>query len=107
MKPKSLLLLLILVGAPGCQKEPKTYTGAVTTTMCNGTSHIAGLTAADCVHKCIREGSGYALVVDTTIYKLDGNVSGLDAFAGSEASVFGTARGHTIHVRSVSGTANK
>jgi len=69
--------------------------------MC-GTQHFTGMTPAECVRKCIKDGSQYALVVGGKLYKLDGNIAGLDAYAGEKASVFGTAKGDTIHVSSVS-----
>ena len=106
MKFKNLPLVLVGLGlglgAVGCTSKPQTYTGIVTTTMCSGTNHFAGLTPAECVRKCIQGGSQYALLVGNTLYKLDGNTSGLDAYAGEKANIIGTARWHTIHVSSVS-----
>ena len=104
MSPKNLLLpvlLGLLLAAAGCTSKPQTYTGIVTTTMC-GTQHFPGITPAECVRKCIKDGSQYALAVGDKLYKLDGNSAGLDEYAGEKASVFGTAKGDTIHVVSVS-----
>jgi hypothetical protein len=104
MSSKNLFLLTIfglLLGVPRCTSKPQTYTGVVTTTMC-GTHHFSGLTPTACVRKCIQEGSQYALVVGDTLYKLDRNTAGLDAYAGERASVFGAARSDTIHVTLVS-----
>jgi hypothetical protein len=104
MNSKKLLvptMLALLLGAPGCSSKPQTYTGVVTTTMC-GANHFSGLSPAACVRKCIQGGAQYALALSDRVYKLDGNTSGLDAYAGEKASVFGTARSGTIHVTSVS-----
>ena len=104
MKKTTLLLTIMgvaLFAASGCASKPRTYTGVVTTTMC-GNVHFAGLTPADCVRKCIKDGSQYALMVGDTLYKLDGNIGGLDAYAAQTVSVFGPARRKTIHVTSVS-----
>ncbi len=64
------------------------------------TNQVSGLTPA--VRKCIQEGSPYALAVGEKLYKLEGNTTGLDAYAGEKANVFGTAGSATIHVTSVS-----
>ena len=84
-----------------CAGKPRTFTGTVTTTMCKD-NHFAGMTAADCVRKCVKNGSPYALLVGDKLYVLDGNTTGLDAFAGATANVTGTSRWNKIHVSSVS-----
>ncbi len=104
MNSKNLLLPVLLglfLAAAGCTSKPQTYTGIVTTAMC-GTNHFAGMKPADCVRQCIKNGSQYALAVGGKLYKLDGNTAALDEYAGERASVFGTAKGGTIHVSSVS-----
>ncbi len=104
MKKTTSLLTMIalaLVAAGGCASKPRTYTGVVTTMMC-GNVHFAGLTPADCVRKCVKDGSQYALMVGDTLYKLDGNVAGLDTYAAQTVRVFGSARRKTIHVTSIS-----
>ena len=103
MKAQNLLFLVLLgmVLAAGCTSKPQTYTGIVTTTMC-GTKHFPGMTPAECVRRCVKDGSQYALVVGDKLYKLDGNTAGLDEYAAGKVSVFGTAKGDIIHVSSVS-----
>jgi hypothetical protein len=60
------------------------------------------MSVADCVRVCRKEGSPYVLAVGDKSYKLDGEVTAIDAYAGTTASVFGKRRGGTIQVISVS-----
>jgi len=101
----ALLTLALLSLLSACTSKPRTFTGVVTTTMCKD-RHFAGMAAADCVRKCVKDGNPYALLVGDKLYTLDGDTAGLDAFAGATATVTGTSRGDKIHVSSVSGSKN-
>ena len=98
-------LLLASLSALAADK-PQTLTGTVTDAMC-GAKHTMEGTAAQCTRACVHEGSGYALVVGDKVYKLTGKTDDLDALAGEQATVTGTANGDSINVDSVAAAAAK
>jgi len=100
VKCSSLLTLATLLFFAGCTAKPQTYTGTLTTKMCAAGHHAAGMSVADCVHLCRKNGSAYALATSGKVYELKGDVAGLDNYAGTTVSVFGPRRGSTIEVTS-------
>jgi hypothetical protein len=106
--PKSVLLALVLLVSAGLATLPvhakgkqSTYTGTVSDAMC-GAHHIPGQEPAACTRACVKQGSMYALVVGSKVYKLKGgDATELDKLAGEKASVKGTLSGDTIEVASV------
>lgn len=86
--------------------KPQTFTGTVSDAMC-GAKHSMEGTAAQCTRACVKEGSGYALVVGDKVYKLSGKTDGLDALAGEQATVTGTVNGDNIEVASVTSPPTK
>jgi hypothetical protein len=56
--------------------------------------------AKQCTNGCARTG-GYALVVGTKVYKLEGKTDGLADLAAEKAKVTGTVSGTTMTVTSV------
>lgn len=96
----SLLSLATLTLGFGADK-PQTFTGTVSDAMC-GAKHTMPGNDAECTKACVKEGSGYALVVGNKVYKLTGKTDGLDALAGEQAKVTGTQDGDKINVESVS-----
>ncbi|HKT51329.1 MAG TPA: hypothetical protein VJV96_13570 [Candidatus Angelobacter sp.] len=87
-------------GAPGAEQ---TFNGVVSDTMC-GKQHMAkNESPAKCTRECVKSGSAdYALVVGDKMYKLDGDKSAIDKYAGEKATVKGTAKDDTITVSSIS-----
>ena len=96
----SLIILTALLFSLGCTAKPQTYTGTLTTKMCAAGHHAAGMSVADCVRVCRKEGSSYALATTGKVYELKGDVAGLDNYAGTTVSVFGPRRGSMIEVTS-------
>ena len=96
----SLIILTALLFFLGCTAKPQTYTGTLTTKMCAAGHHAAGMSVADCVRVCRKQGSPYALATAEKVYELRGEVGGLDQYAGINVSVFGPRRGKTIDVTS-------
>lgn len=96
----SLLSLATLAFGFAADK-PQTFTGTVSDAMC-GAKHTMAGSDAECTKACVKEGSGYALVVGDKVYKLTGKLDGLDALAGEQAKVTGTQDGDKINVESVS-----
>lgn len=86
--------------------KPQTLTGTVTDAMC-GAKHSMEGSAAQCTRSCVKEGSGYALVVGDKVYKLTGKIDDLDALAGEQATVTGTVNGDSIEVASVASPSAK
>lgn len=86
--------------------KPQTITGTVTDAMC-GAKHAMDGSPAQCTRSCVKEGSGYALVVGDKVYKLTGKTDGLDALAGDQATVTGTVSGDSIEVASVTSPSAK
>ena len=96
----SLIILTALLFSLGCTAKPQTYTGTLTTKMCAAGHHAAGMSVADCVRLCRKDGSAYALAASGKVYELKGDVASLDNYAGMTVSVFGPRRGSTIEVTS-------
>src|SRR5437763_5556392 len=96
VKLVSLLTLAAPLAFLGCTAKPQTYTGTLTTKMCAAGHHAAGMSVADCVRLCRKDGSAYALATSGKVYELKGDVAGLDNYAGTTVSVFGPRRGKTM-----------
>ena len=61
-----------------------------------------GVTRYSCTLECVHhEGADYVLVVDDSVWILDGHASDLDKFAGGRASVTGRVEGSRVAVESV------
>jgi hypothetical protein len=82
----------------------ETFTGKVSDTMC-GAKHHEGITPAECVRKCVKNGASYALVVGDKVYTLKtsnkATLNKLNKLAWENAKVTGTEEGQTITVKSV------
>jgi hypothetical protein len=94
----SLLIFTALAAMAGGKAQ--TFTGTVSDSMC-GAKHTMDGSPAECTRSCVKEGSSYALVVGDKVYRLTGKTDGLDALAGEQATVTGTANGDSIEVTSV------
>ena len=55
----------------------------------------------DCVRACIKDGSKYVLVADKTVYRLEGDTTQIDKFAGEKATVTGVLSGETLKVATI------
>jgi len=77
-----------------------TFTGVVTDEHC-GAKHAAATSAdQDCVAKCIKNGTGAALLADGKIYKIE-NQGAIKGHEGRKVTVSGTLKGDTLRVDSV------
>lgn len=99
-----LMAAILLAGVAGGFAAPaeQTFNGVVTDTMC-GKQHMAkNESPAKCTRECVKSGSAdYALMVGDKMYKLEGDKSAIDKYAGEKATVKGTAQGDTITVSSI------
>jgi hypothetical protein len=79
------------------------YEGMVTCSHC-GAKHSPKLdqSAANCVRRCVRMGSSFALIDGDRAYELEGDLTVLKTVAGQRARVTGFAHGNKIRVSSVS-----
>lgn len=76
-------------------------TGIVTDAMCGAEHMMSNTTAAACTRACVKQGSGYALVVGKKVYTLKGHEADLNKFAGEKVTVTGKTSGDAIAVDSV------
>ena len=81
--------------------ESSTLTGTVTDAMCGAQHMMSNTTAAKCTRECVKQGSGYALVVGSKVYTLKGHEADLNKFAGAKVTVTGKITNGTIAVESV------
>jgi hypothetical protein len=100
----SFATLVMAVAPAFAADKAQTFTGQVSDAMC-GAKHEMGGSAAQCTRDCVKNGSKYALIVDSKVYTLDGTdkkaQDELDKLAGENAKVTGTLSGTTIQVASV------
>jgi hypothetical protein len=79
----------------------KTLTGVVSDQACGAEHKMKNMSAADCARACAKK-AGWALVVGTKVYKLQGDDTDLDKYAAEKVTVKGTLTGDTMMVASVS-----
>lgn len=96
---KTTQLATVLALAAGLASAT-TLTGTVSDAMC-GAHHMMAGSARDCTLACVKDGSGYALVVSGHVFKLKGHEAELEKLAGARATVTGHRVGKTITVTSV------
>ncbi len=101
----SFLAAAVLLGAAALHGQAsgsqKTLTGVVSDSMC-GTSHMAkDMSSAECLRMCVKKGTKYALVVDKSVYTLEGHEAELDKYAAQKVSVTGSVKDQTLTVQSV------
>lgn len=98
-----IVLLSIAVMITMAAGKAQTFTGEISDSMC-GMKHMME-NKADCTRACISKGSNYALVVGDKVYTLHtSNKAALDelnALAGEQAKITGTADGDAIEVSKV------
>lgn len=98
-----IAVLAIAVMITVAASKAQTFTGEVSDSMC-GTKHMME-NKADCTRACVSKGSNYALVVGDKVYTLHTSdkaaLDQLNALAGEQAKVSGTADGDTIEVSKV------
>jgi hypothetical protein len=107
MKSK-LIAAIILAGVSagfGAAGGEQTFTGVVSDTMCGKQHMMKNESPAQCTRECVKSGQAdYALLVGDKMYKLKGDKSAIDKYAGEKATVKGTEKGDTITVSSISGS---
>ena len=81
--------------------------GIVSDSVCKGRHDRKAVTAFGCTRKCVQDGADYVLVVDNTVYILEGHRAELDKFAGGRATVKGHVTDHRVVVESVSKAQKK
>ena len=107
MRFRTLLLLgslmLVTVALVAQQTLPITVTGTISDTMCGAHHMMKNTSAAECTRVCVKKilgtkNSGYALVVGSKIYTLEGNaaqLTQLNKYAGQNVTIEGK-----VHVAS-------
>ncbi len=102
----ALIIGASLGAAPAFAASTQTLTGQISDSMCGAQHKEKGISPADCVRACVKQGAHYALVVGDKVYTLDtsddSTVSKLNTLAWEKAKVTGTVNGDTITVKSVS-----
>ena len=68
-------------------------TGLVSDATCKGMHFRKAVTPFSCTLKCVHDGADYALIVDDTVYILEGRRPELVKFAGSRATIRGQISG--------------
>ena len=101
VKIAAVVLTMSLVSIP-LLAETRTLTGIVSDSMCGATHMAKDKSPAECTRICAKGGSKYALVVDKTVYTLNGHEAELDKVAGAKATIKGNVSGETVTVQSVS-----
>lgn len=78
------------------------FSGMITDSYC-GARHDKNLnkTSTDCARFCVHNGAKYALVDGEKTYQLQGNVTGIQRFAGQRARITGQLNGDAISVASI------
>jgi hypothetical protein len=89
--------------APATQQ----LTGIVSDSVCKGRHDRKAVTPFGCTLKCVQDGADYVLVVDNTVYILEGDRAELDKFARGRATVKGHVTDHRMVVESVSKVQKK
>ena len=82
-------------------------TGLVSDANCKGMHFRKAETPFSCTLKCVQDGADYALVLDESVYILEGHRAELDRFAGSRATIRGQVNGNRIAVDSVTKAEKK
>ena len=89
-------------GAAGRSADGEsTLTGLVSDSRCKGQPPYHGATRSSCTWQCVAHGADYVLVVDDSVYTLNGHKDDLDKFAGGNATITGHVSGNSISVDSV------
>jgi hypothetical protein len=104
MRFNSLALVtagLMLTTSFAVAQATKTLAGTVSDAMCGKKHMMKGESAAQCTRDCIKEGSGYALIVGDTVYTLKGDKTAIDKFAGANVVVKGKLSGSTVTMESI------
>ncbi len=80
----------------------QTFAGMITDSYC-GARHDKNLnrTSTDCARFCVHNGAKYALIDGEKTYQLQGNVMGIQRFAGQRARITGQLNGDAISVASI------
>jgi hypothetical protein len=99
----ALMISGVAVVSAGAAGKAQSFTGEVSDAMC-GAKHMMADKAA-CTRACVQKGSKYALVSGDKVYTLEtsdkATLDKLNALAGENAKVTGTATGDTIAVTKV------
>ena len=69
--------------------------------MCGAHHMMKNATPAQCTRECVKQGSDFALVSGGKVYKLQGDKSEFDKFAGQNVTVKGKISGTEISVDSI------
>ena len=82
------------------QAKTQTLTGVMSDTTCGATRTMKNMTPAEYTRACAKR-SGYALVVGTNVYTLQGHEAELEKLAAETVTVKGAVSGKTVNVESV------
>jgi hypothetical protein len=102
LRISALFLSVVLSTVVVFAQSGQTLTGTVSDAMCGAHHMMQGATAAECTRACIKQGSDFALFSGGKVYRLNGDKSQFDRFAGQNVTVKGKVAGKTITVDSIS-----
>jgi hypothetical protein len=101
LRISALFLSVAISTVAASAQSSQTLTGTVSDAMCGAHHMIQGATAAQCTHKCVTQGSDFALVSGSQVYTLKGDKSQFDKLAGQKVTIKGKVNGTTITVDSI------
>lgn len=96
----SLTVLASLCAIPA-MAATTTLTGTISDSMCGAKHSMKGMSNADCVRGCVKEGAKYTLIVNGKSYTLEGKYTEIGALAAKKATVTGNLDGNTLTVSSI------
>jgi len=102
--PILVLALLSVTVVPVFQRvhaAAQIIDGVVSDTMCGKKHMMPGKPDAQCVQKCVKSGSSYALVAGGKVYTLAGKPQTIAPFAGKHVKVEGELKNGTVTVSSI------
>ncbi len=95
------VVLALIASLTTMAAAPKSFTGALSDSMCGAKHMMPGKTDAECTRECVKANSKYALVVDKKVYTLSGPQDEFSRLAGKRVRVTGEQSGDTIAVKSI------
>ena len=101
MRLRSLTLVAAGLAFTTSLALAETFTGTVSDTMCGKKHMMAGVSDAECVRACVKDGADYAIVIGDKVYTLKGDKAQIDKLSGAKVVVDGELSGDTLTAKSI------
>jgi hypothetical protein len=101
MRLRSLTLVAAGLALTTSLALAETFTGTVSDTMCGKKHMMAGVSDAECVRACVKDGADYAIVIGDKVYTLKGDKAQIDKLSGAKVVVDGELSGDTLTAKSI------